>query len=197
MFLTLTALLVSNSVLFAWALTNSISSVTLVWLFFAENLIVGLFGTIKMAQTYGYAKKTGGSLRTEQGDGGYRGHPIIFFLLFYLFHSFYLIFLFILTVKYIHEINIQFIFWGVGIFFLSHGVSYIVSYQIQKVYKKITIAQLDKKLFLRVIPLHLVIFFGIALFRFLPDSFWILVLFFFTKIIMDALGHYNEKKGLM
>ncbi len=180
------ALFFSNIIVIVMALVQGWSVAPLLWVYWCQNGIIGLFNWLRMKQlkkfsTDGlkqdevYVKPTKKSKRDITN----------FFLLHYgVFQLFYLFFLVKFTDPVPSEVVISMII-GVAIFLFNHAFSYRKNLKMD-LSTNPNIGNMMFFPYFRVIPMHLVMFVGAWVG---PRSVMVLLFFLLLKTIVDMLMH--------
>lgn len=173
----------------------------LMLLFWAENVIVGVFNVFKMLfckseKSWNWARKTA---------------AISFFCVHYgIFTLVHGLFVFFLFGGWIDDDSIfpgpstvanavggfQ-IVWGFLALFISHAASFVFNYIGKGEYKKSTLNQLMAEPYTRVVILHLTIIFGAFLMVLLGSPLGGLILLIAIKTFVDILAHLKQHRKLV
>jgi len=196
--LSLFLLILSNIITIILAVTENWSLITLIWIFWTQSIIIGIFNFIRIL-----------TLKNFSTENFYINHmPVaptkstkyftaFFFLIHYgFFHFVYFVFLLAGSAFQIAGnslpitgLSLLFIFINIAIFFGNHLYSFIANYE--KDSKKVkNIGTVMFFPYARIIPMHLTIVFGI----FLIHSTGALIFFLILKTIADIIMHQIEHK---
>ncbi len=188
--MSLWSLVFSNIVTIFFAVTESWNLLAIVWVYWFQSMIIGLFNFIRILQlkefsTEGF-KINGEPTEPTQGTKIFTS----FFFLFHYgcFHLGYLVFLMSgnLTKNYtssLSNVEFKYVYLSALLFFINHFYSYI--YNRTKDTKKQNIGSLMFYPYLRIIPIHFTMVFGATYINSLP-------LFLFLKTAADATMHIVE-----
>jgi hypothetical protein len=188
-------LIISNAIAIILAILFSYSLAIIIWTYYLESLIIGLF-TILTIITTGIRHRA--SLPKAISMGG-------FFALHYgFFHFVYLIFLSMFafwlaepgTPFYMEASDFQYIFLTAGILLLSHSFSFAKNI-LQRHEEPFWDAdkQIDATFtrpYFRIIPLHITIIASGFVVLVVPMSIFLLVLFMGLKTLMDLAAHQQK-----
>lgn len=144
------SLIIANSITIFWAWKEGWPLETMVWVYFLQNIILGIFWPAKVFESTidgSYAKKV--------------RSVTIFLPHYFLMHFIYATSLFNFT-GYVLPTNFKHIITMAGIFLLSETVSYFAGNRLSDT-KPLSLAKVQLFPYARVIPMNLVMFFGIML----------------------------------
>ena len=190
-------LLLSNLATIFFAIKGNWNLSTVMWVYWFQSITIGFFNFIRILQlkefsTEGF-KINGQPAQPTQGT---KIFTAFFFLFHYgLFHFGYMMFLLrgTFTKAYVNApnfIELKYIFLTALLFFINHLFSYF--YNRPKDTKKQNIGSLMFYPYVRIIPMHLTIIFGLASDSALP---LFLVLKTFADGIMHIIEHNVLRKG--
>jgi hypothetical protein len=172
---------------FGWSLFS------VVFLYWMENVIIGLFNVLRMAKARGpvdprHEMKLNGLPYTSQS----RVFLIIFFIFHYgiftVVHSTFLVLLFGPF-----DMTPMMVFAGVSALILSHAISYQTNFIGRGEYKRVNEGVLFMQPYNRVIVLHVSIIAGGFVTQFLGSPVLALVLFIIFKTAVDVGMHTKER----
>jgi hypothetical protein len=168
----------------------------ILFLFWTENVIVGLFNIFKMALV---------SSR-DLGQHTAKISTILFFCVHYgmftLVHGLFVFVVFgmesenslgIDTLS--QTIRDSQLIWGVLALAGSHGISFVINYLGKQEYKRATLSALMTEPYSRVVILHLTIIFGGMLLSILGSPIFGLLLLIVLKIGIDIIAHLKQHAG--
>jgi len=157
----------------------------LMWVYWSQSVIIGIFNFLRILTQKEFSTdglKSGGRPvpHTEKAKNGIA----YFFLLHYgIFHLVYFVFL----LSDDSVLDIKFIFIGALIFFTNHGFSFFYNLAREKNIEK-NIGTLLFYPYVRIIPMHSMIVFGL----FLLDGAFSVFVFLVLKIVADCAMHVLE-----
>lgn len=181
--LSLISLIVTNIIVIVLAIVQKWSAPIVLAVYFAQTQIIGFFYFFKIIfkqHTITYGLKINQKIIKPTIANKLR-LAVIYYIGFYFvmqFVSFFLRFL-NLPVPNISQILVAFI--GVAIFFINHLISFIINFKTDSE-KEETIKELMIAPYLRIIPIFVVLFFGL----------WVnalLIVFLILKTIVDVYSH--------
>jgi hypothetical protein len=190
------ALVVSNVVVIAFALDQQWNLITLLWIYWAQSVIIGVFNVFKILDlarfsTNGFYVNGKPVAPTE----GTKRQTALFFALHYgLFHFVYFVFLAVFTFIGVWEVpsyditvaSAYFVLASVALFFANHLYSY--SHNREQERKRIrNIGEVMFSPYARIIPMQLTLILGV----FLVDQI-ALILFLTLKTVADVITHVVE-----
>ncbi len=173
----------------------------ILYTYWCENLIIGLFTVLKMLKTKIYLDNTQSNNPGLNGNDISRSNSlkifsfiVRYYFLSYLYYSF--INAIILSKDLSHKIIVP-----VGFIFLSHTFSYVVNFIIGEEYKKLSLEEETKMPIRRLLVVHLTIIFvfpiGAIVFNFKNNTdISLITTMVLVKIILDISAHLKEHKGL-
>ncbi len=193
--LSLFFLLLSNILTIVFAIIENWSLLTIMWIYLFQSIIIGFFNFLRMLSLKEFSTnnlKINNELVEPTKTTKYK--TAFFFLVHYgFFHLVYAIFLIALSIKRNIEtgnISIQPsipILISTGIFFMNHLFSYVYNYKKDSAKKK-NIGALMFFPYARIIPMHLIIVFGL----FIIQTKGALLFFLILKTIADVIMHQAE-----
>lgn len=185
------SLLASNVLTLAMALAGNWNAGTLMWVYWGQSVIIGLFNFLRML-----------SLRQFSTEGlTSNGRPVMptrveqivtaFFFLFHYggFHLVYMVFLVGLAGKGL--VNLEAMGFCLAAFLVNHAFSYRYNLESDRRNKR-NIGVLMFFPYARILPMHLTIIFGSAL----PWNRAVLLLFLSLKTAADLIMHVVEHAAL-
>ncbi|MBI2022022.1 hypothetical protein HYS93_04070 [Candidatus Daviesbacteria bacterium] len=176
------SLLISNIIIIILAVAQKWDVTTVLWVYWMQSIIIGFFQFLRILSLKNFStenfqinnQSVTPTLQTKT-------FTAFFFLFHYgFFHFIYAIFLFNFFTN--QPLNFIYLFTGGLIFFLNHTFSYFHNRIIDQ--QKIqNIGQLMFSPYKRIIPMHLIIIFGVIL------SQSTLIVFLLLKTIVDLVMH--------
>jgi len=162
----------------------------LVFLYWTESGVVGIYAILKMLLAKGVPKKP------VKGLGANKAFMILFFLIHY--GGFMLVHLGLLTgARFLHQLafNLQLdtgnmreiMLSGGASMFLSHGFSFIYNYWLGREYERVTVGEAMISPYPRIVLMQLVSFFTLIILA--PE-----VVIVFFKTAFDLIGHLLERR---
>jgi hypothetical protein len=184
---------------------------SVVFLFWTENVVIGLFNIAKML-TYGFLGNTGPS-EDHPGGSDSRGLMLAgmtFLSAFFTVHYGMFCFghgVFVVSLlggqaghgfpnpfaRALHELNGE-LRYAILAMILSHGFSFVANYLRGGEYKQVNSQQLMSAPYGRIVILHLAIIFGAFVSLALGSGMGILLLVIVGKIILDVKLHLKERE---
>jgi len=168
----------------------------ILFLFWCENVVVGLFNVLRMAMC------SGGDRMTHWAKLFMIPFFCVHYGIFTAVHGTFL-FGFFAAVHLGHDIGNaidlllkDYLFWALVALFLSHAVSFVVNYIGKQEYRRVTLEQLMALPYGRIVVLHVTILFGAFLFAFTGLPSVCLTLLVVLKIIVDLKAHQKEHHKL-
>ncbi|MCX6790917.1 MAG: DUF6498-containing protein [Candidatus Gribaldobacteria bacterium] len=197
------SLILSNLILLILAVIEHLPFINLMWAYFLQSLIIGVFVFIKII-VFGNITQ-GNKIRIEGGREGGRkifnipGWTIQFGIaLFFAFHYgfFHFIYGFFLMSFDKGYINKEEILMGAGIFFLNHLYSFLANYHNDKANMP-KVGYLMASAYTRIIPMYIIIMVGGIFwgFTFTFLNIPVLILFIALKTYFDVKMHTVTHKG--
>lgn len=197
---TATALLVANLIPLAGVLLFGWDVFALVFLFWCENVVVGVFNVLRM-------------LWVERGAERMPAAKF-FFIPFFCFHygmftAVHGVFVFALfgsrqsgnlfpsVSSVVRVIDENALWLAVAALVFSHGFSFVRNYVAEQEYRRVTLQQLMGQPYARVVVLHLAIIGGGFLVMALGSPVFGLILLVALKIGMDLAAHLREHTKLL
>ncbi len=189
-----TALVISNFILLWSVMNHGIGVLTLMFVYWSENIITGLFNTLKMMiaqEDFASNNAQSGIIVVKYFFG--RWPRIIFFIFGYGVFTIVQGTAILLLASF-YEINFNVAWYGVVAIFLSHMISYLVNFIGMKEFKMITVGHLVYLSKKRLFILHVSIMFGGLALISLNNSLLLMALFVIFKTIVDLFFHIMEHK---
>jgi hypothetical protein len=190
------ALLVSNVIVIAFAIVEHWNLITLLWIYWAQSVIIGVFNVFKILDLTRFS--TNGFYINGKPVAPTEGAKIqtaAFFALHYgLFHLVYFVFLVAFTFIRFWEVpssgtaigSAYFILASVALFFANHLYSYLHNRESERGQMQ-NIGSVMFSPYARIIPMQLTLMLGI----FLVDQV-ALLLFLTLKTVADVITHVAE-----
>jgi Family of unknown function (DUF6498) len=189
------ALLVSNVVVIAFALDQQWSLIKLLWIYWAQSVIIGVFNVFKIRDlthfsTNGFYVNNKPVAPTEET----KRQTALFFAIHYgIFHLVYFFFLVVFSFvgfwqvsAYITAASVLFILASIALFFANHLYSFLHNREQER--KRIrNIGGVMFSPYARIIPMQLTLILGV----FLVDQ-MALLLFLALKTVADVVMHVAE-----
>lgn len=196
-------LLASNLLTIYFAATGGISLITVLWIYWFQSVVIGIFNFIRILELKDYSTEDvrfGG--QQPEPSSGFKIAMAFFFAFHYgFFHLGYLIFLIIglpmatmlaqfngaqVDTELISSAGPWVVLVAAGAFFVNHLFSYL--YNRKKESKKQKIGTVMTYPYLRIIPMHLMIVFGLY-------TSGGLLIFLVLKTIADIVMHIIEHRA--
>ncbi|MDD1725507.1 MAG: zinc ribbon domain-containing protein [Euryarchaeota archaeon] len=190
------ALLVSNVVVIAFAFDQQWSLITLLWIYWAQSVIIGVFNVFKILDlthfsTNGFYVNDKPVAPTEQT----KRQTALFFAIHYgIFHLVYFIFLVVFTVVGLWQVSaygtaaasVLFILTSIALFLANHLYSFLHNRDQER--KRIrNIGSVMFSPYARIIPMQLTLILGVLLVDQVA-----LILFLALKTVADVITHVAE-----
>lgn len=201
------SLILSNLILLVFAVVKHWPLINLMWAYFLQSLIIGVFVFIKII-VFGNITQ-GNKIRIEGGREGGRkifnvpswtiqlGVSLFFAFHYGFFHFIYGIFLAGFSKGYINKEQILI---GAGIFFLNHLYSFLANYHNDKAHMP-KVRYLMASAYTRIIPMHIIIIAGGIFwgFTFTFLNIPVLILFIALKTYFDVKMHsiIHQKEAVL
>lgn len=177
-------LLFSNVVVIIFAIGGQINASEVFYLYWLQSIIIGVFAFLKIRSLKNFNTKNlyiNGA--PAKADDKTKNILSIFFVFHYgLFHLVYLVF--IIALLKVNVISFLIIIGVASIFFVNHLYSYRYNCEKDRNANK-NIGKIMFKPYLRIVPMHIAIIFGVIL----PGG---LILFLILKTLADFLMHNSE-----
>ncbi|MEX1000536.1 MAG: DUF6498-containing protein [Crocinitomicaceae bacterium] len=201
------SLLVLNGVFLIAAIIFHWKAFDLVFVFWLENLVIGVYNVFKLAKAQGLPN-TKGAAMSNQSQGCMKVIFIPFFLVHYFgFCAGHGVFIFVLFGKsgmgkpdiweQVSNLDIWVIIASVISLFISHGISFFSNYIGKKEYLTTTAQEQMMSPYKRIVLVHIFIMSSGFLFMQAGGSFFSLILFFALKTIIDLRQHFKEHQKTM
>ncbi len=190
------ALLVSNVIVIAFAIIEHWNLITLLWIYWAQSVIIGVFNVFKILDLTRFS--TNGfyvnGKPVDPTEGAKRQTAVFFALHYGLFHLVYFVFLVVFTCIGFWEVpsynaavgTAYFILASVALFFASHLYSYLHNRESERGRMQ-NIGRVMFSPYARIFPMQLTLILGI----FLIDQ-AALLLFLTLKTVADVITHVAE-----
>lgn len=190
------ALLVSNVVVIAFAFDQQWSLITLLWIYWAQSVIIGVFNVFKILDltlfsTNGFYVNEKPVAPTEET----KRQTALFFAIHYgIFHLVYFIFLVVFTVVGLWQVSpnstaaasVLFILTSIALFLANHLYSFLHNRDQER--KRIhNIRSVMFSPYARIIPMQLTLILGVLLVDQVA-----LILFLALKTVADVITHVAE-----
>jgi len=190
------ALLASNVIVIAFAIIEHWNLITLLWIYWAQSVIIGVFNVFKILDLERFS--TDGFYINDKPvaptEGAKRETAVFFALHYGLFHFVYFVFLVAFTFIGFWEVpsygaatgSAYFILASVALFFANHLYSYLHNRESERGRMQ-NIGGVMFAPYARIIPMQLTLILGI----FLVDQV-ALLLFLALKTVVDVITHVTE-----
>jgi hypothetical protein len=181
-------LLLSNLLIIVIAILFQWSILTLLWGYWLQSIIIGLFTVVKLLM-FGNRNKHQRLLFTSIRDS-------IFFSVHYgIFHFVYLIFLYFFSTSgisgfHFRQANYVGIAFMGGLFFLNHLYSFLKNYVVEKKYVGSSTNQIFLEPYKRIFPMHLIIIAAGFFSAIVPSAETpLIIMFLLLKSLADLKSH--------
>ncbi len=193
-------LVLSNLITIVLAVVFSWSIIIILWSYWLQSVIIGLFNFIKILTLKDFSTKGmfAGAQASPVPSAGLKIFIAFFFAFHYgFFHLIYAVFLSMFTaasffLSSFSFTDLSFILLSGIIFFFNHLFSFI--YYSKKPQKKQNIGKVMMFPYARIIPMHLTIIFGGIFLATGIGSVFVIILFLGLKTIADLVMHLIEHK---
>ncbi|MFA6427316.1 MAG: DUF6498-containing protein [Candidatus Magasanikbacteria bacterium] len=186
----LISLIISNLLPLAGVLFFRWDIATILFMYWFENIVIGICNCIKMAKAQGKTMTTVEGVSKPDPDKR-------FFIAFFLFHYGFFTLghgIFVFTFFGIPDAGVLFIFLSIISLFVSHGVSYIRNFINKGEYKKVSPKLLFIQPYKRIVIIHLTILLGGGITTITGNSLTALIILIGLKISLDIFFHKLEHK---
>ena len=174
---------------FGWNLS------AVLFLYWSENVVVGLFNVLKMALAQGEVKGSQMTVNQRPVRAGHRVFLIGFFAVHFGFFTFgHGIFIFSLFGKNLPSWAV--LLPGILSLFVSHGISFGTNFIGKGEYKRVAFPDLFMQPYKRIFIMHLTVILGAGAAAAMEQPVMALVVLIGLKIIVDVFSHINEHKKL-
>lgn len=177
------SLLIANIITMVWALKEGWSLDLMIWVYFSQNVILGIFWPVKVFDSFAdssYKKKV---------------QSVTVFLPHYLLmHFLYATSLYNFFGKELFT-NFKYILTMAGVFFLSEIVSYFSENRLNRT-KPLNLATVQLFPYARVLPMHFVMGVGITLEVEGTNPHLIVMVFLFLKVFADITIYLVERNSV-
>ncbi|MCF7866844.1 DUF6498-containing protein [Candidatus Woesearchaeota archaeon] len=199
--ISLWTLLMANIISTYFIISDSLSLMTVLFIYWGQSVIIGLFNFIRMLNLKEYSTNNVKINNLPiKPSAGIKIFLALFFAFHYgLFHIGYLFFLIfglvfnnLMSLGVDSKIDFLFVFLAILIFFGHHLFSYIYNRfkEHERAAKKVNIGRLMFFPYLRIVPMHAIIMFGILFSESIS-----LIVFLILKTLADIAMHFIEHKS--
>ena len=177
-------LILANAVVIAVAIVNKWSAAEMLWTYWLQSLIIGVFQVIKMADLKQFSAQ-GLEFNGRQINVSAAKPTLIPFFLFHygFFHFIYAIFL----AQFFRVDGWNFLLWPALAFAANHALSFYLNRTADRA-RMINLCQLFLAPYRRIIPMHIVLMLG----AFLAANTAVVIIFLLLKTIVDVITHARE-----
>jgi hypothetical protein len=178
------SLLIANIISIVWALKEGLSLELMIWVYFSQNIILGIFWPAKVIDSLGdsfYAKKI--------------QEATAFLPPYLIIHFFYAFTLYDFFGKELSA-NIKYILSMSGIFFVSEIVSYLFEYSSLSRPKPLSLSKVLLFPYARIAPMHFVMLYGLKLKAEGTNPQLITIYFLLLKALADMAMYMVERSSI-
>lgn len=193
------ALIFANLISIVGVIVAHWSVANILFLYWTESVIIGIFNVIKMATVAKRGRKK--NLFNRIFDGIERVFLPVFFMIHYGgFMAGHLFFIWSFA-HYMEKMEVDFptliATTGIGTISLviSHGYSFVMNYWLSGERKKADISQLMMAPYIRVIIMQITLIIGMMLSMLFRSPVYLLILFIVLKMFVDIASHLAEHQG--
>lgn len=196
------ALIFANLISIVGVIYAHWSVVDILFLYWTESVIIGIFNVLKMATVAKHGRKK--DLFGRIFDGIERVFLPVFFTIHYggfMAGHLFFIWSFAYYAHYMEEINVDIptliatTAIGTVSLVISHGYSFVVNYWLSGERKKADISRLMLAPYIRVIIMQITLIIGMMLSMLFRSPIYLLILFIVLKIFEDIAAHLAEHRG--
>lgn len=189
------ALIFSNLVALVVAVLDQWSLIDLLWVYWSQSVVIGIFAVVKMMDAQGFTLQEGKKASQVIFSTMIKSGFALFFCIHYgMFHFVYFIFLLVFS----SEAGVQSPLWiliGASLFFANHLFSFYTNRKHDRATLK-DVGRIFARPYARILPMHLtIIFFGFTLGGGATKQ-GVLLMFGLLKTGADVLMHRNEHFGI-
>jgi|SRR3989344_2199410 len=180
-------LIFSNVITILFAIIQKWDFITVIWVYWFQNIIIGFFTFIKILNLKNFTTENVYiNQKRVKPTKKVKTYVAFFFAAYYgFFHLGYLIFIALATSNFS---NISFILLSSAIFFGNHLFSFFQNYK-NDTKKKQNIGTAMFFPYTRIIPMHLIMIFGFIFFNNQGSLMFFLILKTFADLIMHQIEH--------
>jgi hypothetical protein len=190
------ALMLANFVPLAGVLFFGWSLFAVVFLYWMENVVIGLFNMMRMSRAQG-SMPEGGAPKLNGKD--YAGESRVALILFFMVHYGIFTFvhgMFVFVIFGPFDIEPTTFVLAVAALFVSHGISYMTNFIGRGEYLRVNETTLFMQPYKRIIILHVSILAGAFLTQLIGAPIIALVFFILLKSAVDMWAHVHEHEEL-
>ena len=173
---------------FDWSLGGIIQ------LYWAENVIIGMFNVVRMLQAEGPVGNSSSMTLNGRPYTGSRKLSLITFFVFHygIFTAVHGVFVFAFFAGRNSDFTTTSFVLGFVALLVSHLLSYLINFIGAGEYKRVNESSLFFQPYMRVVVLHVTIIFGAAVTTFLGSPMGALIVLILIKSAVDSLAHIYE-----
>lgn len=195
--LSIILLIVANFVPILGVIFLSWNLFAILFLYWAENIVVGIYNILKMLKAEQVDEKEKG-IRLIRGSKVTYSNKKSSFIMFFLFH--YGLFtighgVFVFTLFGPSNIPLSTLFIGILSLFVSHGISYLVNFIGKEEYRRVSPGRLFGQPYKRIIIMHITVLFGGFVAKSLGSPLSALLILVLLKTVIDIASHVIEHKN--
>ncbi len=193
--LSLISLIVLNLVPLLGVLFLGWNLSAVLFLYWSENVVIGLFNVLKMALAQGEVKGSRMTVNRRPVQAAHRAFLIGFFAVHFGFFTFgHGAFVFVIFGKNLPALPL--LLPGILSLFVSHGISFVTNFIGKEEYKRVAFPDLMLQPYKRIFIMHLTVILGAGAAAAMEQPVIALVVLIGLKILVDIFSHINEHKKL-
>jgi hypothetical protein len=166
---------------------------TILFLYWAENVVIGIFNLVKMKKARGQEMKSRFSINKRSPREMSRAGVMSFFLIHYgmftLGHGVFVVALFGFSIK-----NLNWVAVSLLLMFISHGVSYFHNFIGREEFERVSYQDLFIQPYSRVVIMHITIIIGGFMVKSLGSPPAALLVMVGLKTVIDIFAHLKERR---
>jgi hypothetical protein len=166
---------------------------TILFLYWAENVVIGIFNVLKMSKARGSRVKSNYTVNDRPARQAGRAGLIFFFMIHYgmftLGHG-----IFVMVMFGIPKEAFQWIWLPLLLMFVSHGVSYVTNFIGNGEYERVSFQDLFIQPYSRIVVMHITIIIGGFMVQALGSPPAALMVMVVLKTGIDIISHLRERK---